>query len=97
LLYVSRAEADCAKAVAEGCLVGERGAGEAGPGDAVLDGGCFCKWVAPPHCDMKDRTAADAVLVQLLRDTTGPAREYRSKVRTGCIYLPLLGRPMVAV
>jgi hypothetical protein len=72
LLKVSRADADCAEGNEDGgCFVGEAGAGDAGPGDAVLDGGCFCKWAPPPHCDMKDRTAAGAVLVHVGRDTAG--------------------------
>jgi hypothetical protein len=62
LLYVSRADADCAKADAGGC---------SGAGDAVLEGGGFCKWFVPPHCDMKDKTAAGVVLVQLSEPRLG--------------------------
>jgi hypothetical protein len=66
---VSRAVADCANElfVVAGCFPeGEGGAGDAGFGDAPLDGvrlagggpgGFFCRWLLePPHCDIKDRT-----------------------------------------
>jgi hypothetical protein len=73
LLYVSRAVADCAKAEEDGgALVGEAGAGDAGPGDALVDGGCFCRWAAPPHCDMKDRTVAGTLLVYAVASETRP-------------------------
>jgi len=50
LLYVSSAVADRAN---------EGRAGDDGPGDAVLDGGCFCRCALPPHCDIKDKTAGE--------------------------------------
>jgi hypothetical protein len=89
LLYVSRAVADGAKADEGGAaFVGDAGAGDAGPGVEMLEGGCFCRWAPPPHCDMKDRTAAGAVLVRIRGDTARRRGGDTGKVRAAAfIYL----------
>jgi len=70
LLKVSTAVADacCARVVAllllvvvaRGSFDGGR-AGDDGPGEALFDGGCFWRCADPPHCDMNERTGANAV------------------------------------